>query len=829
MKKHLFGLLFILFPFYPSLAQQSGGEILLGIEKTGTIGSVLYIAAHPDDENTRLLTWLSKEKGYRTSYLSLTRGDGGQNLIGKEQGDLLGVIRTRELLRARDTDGAEQYFTRARDFGYSKNPEETFRIWNKDSVLSDVVWVIRNLKPDVIICRFPSTGEGGHGHHTASAILAEEAFDAAADPKMFPEQLRFTDTWQPSALFWNTFNFGGRNTTSEDQLKIDVGGYNPLLGQSYGEISAASRSMHKSQGFGTVSSRGTQIEYLKQLKGKPVKDELFEHIGDDWSRLNAHHINRIVDSLSRNFNYRNPSQIIPGLIQLKNEINALPSRDSLTTYWMRLKSKEVTDLILDAAGIYISATTDADFGVPGENIELKTQLIVRGNQSIKLNTLTWPDQEKEEGSGELETNKLYTFNHLYTVPEDIDYTSPYWLNSGGTFGALSVPEYQLRGLPENPERQYIRAELTISDQTLLTTVPLRYIYSDPVRGEVNEPFNIIPVVTVSFSENIYLFHQTIPRTIRLTITAHKDSAAGTIQVNAGDGWKVEMHPSYKEFFIPRKGEEKVVEAIIVPNKKESLANITASVSSNGNTYNQTLTRVNYDHIPEQVVLNTAESRLVYVDLKKEGQRVGYIPGAGDDIPSVLQQIGYDVTILDESLLSSRDLSRFDAIVTGIRAFNTNEWLIAYQSKLLNYVEEGGNLLIQYNTNNRLGPLETTFAPYPFTITRNRVTDESATVKFDDPASKALNYPNKISQTDFENWVQERGIYFAGDIDPRYQTPLLMNDPGEDPQSGSLIIGPYGKGNFIYTGLSFFRELPAGVPGAYRLFVNLLSLPENEVK
>src|SRR6201993_720243 len=327
--------LFVSISLLHAHAQQewNASEILQNIEKLNVCGSVLYIAAHPDDENTRLLAYLSKERKLRTGYLSCTRGDGGQNLIGKEQGEMLGLVRTQELLAARRIDGAEQFFTRANDFGFSKNPKETFSIWNKDSILADVVLAIRKFKPDVIICRFPTTGEGGHGHHTASAILALEAFDAAADPTKFPEQLAYTQTWQAKRIFWNTFNFGGTNTTAPDQLKIDVGVFNPLLGKSYGEIAADSRSMHKSQGFGSAKVRGESIEYFKQLKGDKANTDLFESINQTWARFTATaSLQKTIDDGIKKYNPQLPEKIVADLVAIYKELKQLDESDANIKY-----------------------------------------------------------------------------------------------------------------------------------------------------------------------------------------------------------------------------------------------------------------------------------------------------------------------------------------------------------------------------------------------------------------------------------------------------------------------------------------------------------------
>ncbi len=803
--------------------------IVQGLKKLNTVGSVLYVAAHPDDENTRLLGYLANEKKVRTGYLSLTRGDGGQNLIGKEQGEPLGLIRTQELLAARRIDGAEQFFTRANDFGFSKNPEETFTIWNKDSILSDVVFAIRKFKPDVIICRFPTTGEGGHGHHTASAILALEAFDAAADPKRFPEQLKYTEVWQAKRIFWNTFNFGTTNTTAPNQLKIDVGVYNPLLGKSYGEIAAESRSSHKSQGFGSAKQRGSAIDYFKLLKGDSVKADLLEGVNTTWNRFKGQEkIQKMIDECIKKFNPQAPENSIPEMVAIYKHIQGLDESNADLNYWKKQKLKEAETLLLSCSGLWTEATAADYIGIPGQDVTVSAQILNRNTNVVKLTGITYL-QSDTTATLTLKPNELYTFKRKEKLSASSSFSNPYWLNEKHEIGIYKVASPLLIGKPENDAAVKIVFSVSILDLNLKIERALVYKFTDPVKGEIYRPFEILPPATVNIPEKVFVFTDAGPRTISLTVKANAANTNGTLNVKGSGGWSISI--KNPEFKLANKGDEAIIEVVISPSKEADKfvnnAKLEASLTVNNIVYIKSIKRIDYDHIPYQFILSDAEAGLVNIELKKTGTTIAYIPGAGDDVPACLKQIGYNVTVLTDELLSTENLSKYNAIVTGVRAYNTNDRLQAYYNKLMDYVKNGGNLIVQYNTNSRIGPVLAKIGPYPFTISRDRVTNEKADIKFTNENMGVLNFPNKITQKDFDNWVQERGIYFATEIDKQYETVFTMNDPNEKVSDGSLIIGKYGKGNFVYTGLVFFRELPAGIPGAYRLFVNLLSLPENK--
>lgn len=809
------------------------GEILLGLQKLNTTGTVLYIAAHPDDENTKLLAYLANERHLRTGYLSLTRGDGGQNLIGKEQGDMLGLLRTQELLAARRIDGAEQFFTRANDFGFSKNPEETFSIWNRDSVLADVVWTIRKFRPDILICRFPTTGEGGHGHHTGSAMLAAEAFDAAGDPNRFPEQLAYVSTWQPRRLFWNTYNFGTINTTAPNQLKLNVGGYNALLGKSYGELAAESRSMHKSQGFGTAKTRGESFEFFKQLRGDSVKKDLFEGINQTWTRgPGAAAIGAQLMAITRNFNSQHVAASIPALAGVYKNLAALKSKDANVTYWQEQKLAETARLIVACSGLWVEGLATEYISIPGNDLTIKLLTLNRNGRQAKLNSVSYVGTDGaliplSENSRSLPPEVADTFTYTLKLPQGTKSSNPYWLEEKHMVSTYIVPDRQMIGKPENDFNPSVHFNVNIGGVPLTIERRIQYKTVDPVKGEIYRPLEVLPPVTIELSSKVLVFSDTAPKQFAITIKANKANVSGKLAIAAPEGWKVRI--SNPAINLAKKGEETTILATVYNSPGSKTGSLSIAANIDGRSYNKSIRRLDYDHIPAQLELTNAEASLVNIKLKKRGTNIGYIAGAGDDVPAALTQIGYNVTMLSDEQLLNGNLARYDAIVTGVRAFNVNERLPKYHDRLMDYVKGGGNFIVQYNTNTRLGPLTTDAGPYPFKVANLRVTDEAAPITINAPESPALNYPNRITQRDFDGWVQERGIYFATDADPKYEKVLSMNDRGEKPLDGSLIIGKYGKGNFVYTGLVFFRQLPVGNPGAYRLFVNLLSLPRNEAE
>lgn len=796
----------------------TSADMYLALRKLNVLGSVLYIAAHPDDENTRLIAYLSKDRMFRTGYLSLTRGDGGQNLIGDEQGIELGLIRTQELLAARRMDGGEQFFSRAFDFGFSKNPEETFTKWDKEKILSDVVWVIRKFQPDVIITRFPTTGEGGHGHHTASAILANEAYAAAADPTRFPEQLKYVSVWQTKRVLWNTFNFGGTNTTRDDQYKIDVGGYNPLLGKSYGEIAAESRSQHKSQGFGVPASRGESLEYFKATKGDQPVNDLMEGTDLSWKRVSGGEaVAKIIDSLTKNFDLLHPENSVEGLVKLFKVMSSLPDG-----YWKTQKLKEVDQLIAQCSGLFLEATTTEQFAVQTDSVRISFQFNNRLGTNAELMNVA-VDNFDSAFSKSLEKNKNFGFTRSFYVPTDKPITQPYWLANKMAEGYFNVTEQQKIGQPDIDPSYLATIRIKIYGVPFNFTRPVKYKFTDPVKGELYWPLVVVPPVVISPSQNVKIIVNDQSNTEGLlSIKGLKKGFAGNLVATTENG----QQPVPGFTFGPGQmvlARNQVTEASYSSKKDKSLESVLFSVKdANGNQFSKDKHEIKYDHIPAVNYFHDAVVKLRYVDVKIYNKKIGYIVGAGDKVPEALEQMGYDVTLLTDKELSRNHLDQYDCIITGVRTYNTNEWMNKHYDKLMKYVNDGGNLIVQYNTSNQIGPVRAKIGPYDFNITRNRVTDENAVVNILKPEHPAFNFPNKITQDDFKGWIQERSIYHA-DTSSKYQRLVSMNDPGEAANDGALIVTKYGKGWFTYTGLVFFRELPAGVPGAYRLFANLIAL------
>ncbi len=789
----------------------TSSEILLQLKKLNVLGSVLYIAAHPDDENTRLLAYLANEKLYKTAYLSMTRGDGGQNLIGDEQGIDLGLIRTQELLAARRIDGAEQLFTRAYDFGFSKNPEEALRIWNHDKILYDVVKIIRMNRPDIIICRFPTTGEGGHGHHTASAILAQEAYEAAADPSKFPDQL--TDnitTWKAKRLLWNTFNFGSTNTQKEDQFKIDAGVYNPLLGKTYGEIASLSRSQHESQGFGVPAQRGAAIEYFSTIKGDAPVNELLDGINTTWNRIGQSEVSNTLDSIISNYDINSPEKSVKGLFYLQSLVEKIQDEN----FWKQKKLNEINQLIIACSGIYAEATSTEEKVVENDSATINMNVFSRTKLSVTDVEASF--NQKVFSLGNVASGKSVNQTKTILFNGSHDISEPYWLRYGKTEGSFNVPDSLFTGAPQNLPI-VVEFSCKIDGQFIRFKKPLQYKYTDPVKGEFYQPVVIVPKFSINPESSVLLSSNEshVPMNVELvafTKTGEKETKLVGKSMSASQTVQNDLSKNLSF----NKNEKKKL-TISLPNGVNTL-----EVVEGDKVYNEHLHTIQYDHIPHINYYSDAKVKVVSSDIKIAGKKIGYIEGAGDKVSESLSQMGYAVSSIKREEINAAYLKQFDAIVTGVRAYNTNEWLNDVYDALMEYVQQGGVLLVQYNTSNQLGPVKAKIAPYPFNITRNRVTDENATMNMLLPNHRAFNYPNKITNKDFEGWIQERSIYHAGDIDSNYQKLLSMKDPGENENDGSLIVAKYGKGKFVYTGISFFRQLPAGITGAYKLFANLLA-------
>lgn len=816
------------------LAQQvrpsKSSDIYREIKTLKHLPKVLYLAAHPDDENTGLLSWLINDQNVETGYLSLTRGDGGQNLLGTEQGAALGLIRTHELLEARKLDGAQQFFTRAIDFGFSKNTTDTFKQWDENSIIADVVWVIRKFRPDVIICRFPPTAAAGHGQHAASAVVAEKAFKLAGDKTAFPDQLKYVNAWQPKRVLWNTFRFGGVNTTAENQLKVTVGQYDAQLGMGYGELAGLSRSLHKSQGAGTQSVAGIRTEYFAHVTGEPAKATLFDGVVKTWTSEGNADIDLALDKIISAFNFNNPDLSLPALLVLRKKVMALKD-----TEVKKDKIKSLDHIILSCAGFMGEVVTNQAEAVAGDDYNFRLNLISRAVNPVVLENIQWLSQS-ENFNRELSKDSLITIEHTIQIPADAALTEPYWLAKPPTnTGTFSVPNDTLTGLPEAESPLNVLLGLKIGSEKFQVKLPLSFKKLDPVRGDVVEALRIVPALELKFTQPLYVVkeNEDLHLNLNVKVNSGKQFSKGVLNLMY-NGEKIGSTD-----VNPFTGKDSTIDFVIPKTKLASIHSSRLQLDANyvaaGVTYNKKQVLIQYPHLPSLQYFSPATVTVMKGDIQAKVKKVGYIEGAGDFVPDFLRIAGIQVDVLkDEDFYGNTEpsggnntqnkLSQYDAIILGVRANNTEKKLGRWMPFLWSYAKAGGNLVMQYNTNQ-----DTTVAQlgmYNFSIANKRVTEENAEVKFLNPNHKLLNFPNKITADDFKGWVQERGAYFPSQWDGAYEPLFEMHDTGEEPLQGSTLYAKYGKGNFIYTPLAFFRQLPAGNVGAARLFLNFLSAQKN---
>lgn len=805
-------------------------EIYRELKTLKQLPKVLYLAAHPDDENTGLLSWLINDQNLETGYLSLTRGDGGQNLLGTEQGAALGLIRTHELLEARKLDGAQQFFTRAIDFGFSKNTTDTFKQWDENSIIADVVWVIRKFRPDVIICRFPPTAAAGHGQHAASAVVAEKAFKLAGDKTAFPNQLKYVNVWQPKRILWNTFRFGAVNTTAENQLKVTVGQYDAQLGMGYGELAGLSRSLHKSQGAGTQSVAGIKTEYFSHVIGEPAKATLFDGVVKTLTATGNADIDQSLDNIISAFNFNEPDRSLPSLLALRKKVAALKDVDLKSD-----KLKSLDNIIVSCAGFMGEVVTNQAEAVAGDHYNFRLNLISRAANPVVLENVKWLSQS-ENFNRKLSKDSLITIQHDIQIPADAALTEPYWLAKSPTNAAtFSVPNDTLVGLPEAESPLNVLLGLKIGSEKFQVKLPLSFKKLDPVRGDVVEALRIVPALELKFTQPLYLVkeNEDLHLSLNFKVNSNKQFNNGKVNLlyngeRLGGGDLKSMNG--KDFSV-----DYVIPKTKLVSIKSNQLQLDANFVADGITYNKKQVLIQYPHLPSLQYFTPVTVAVMKGDIQTKVKKVGYIQGAGDFIAEFLRIAGIQVDVLkDEDFYGNLDesggngsqnkLSQYDAIVLGVRANNTEKKLGRWMPFLWSYVKAGGNLLMQYNTNQ-----DTTvdqLGMYNFSIANKRVTEENAEVKFLNPNHKLLNFPNKITADDFKGWVQERGAYFPEQWDKAYEPLFEMHDTGEEPLRGSTLYAQYGKGNFIYTPLAFFRQLPAGNVGAARLFLNFLSAQKN---
>ena len=795
----------------------------LALERLKVLASVLMIGAHPDDENTALLAYLARGRKARAAYLSLTRGEGGQNLIGAEQGELLGLIRTQELLAARRIDGAEQFFTRAIDFGYSKSAEETLAKWGRATILADVVWTIRRFRPDVVVIMSAGTSLEGHGHHQGAGILGREAFSAAADRSRFPEQLRWVEPWQAKRLLARGYASSRPQATGDGTgpaVEIDTGEFDPLLGFSYSEIAGMSRSMHRTQGMGAPERRGAAKSYPVLVAGDPARGDIFDGIDTTWNRLpGGAPAGKIFEEAARTFRPEQPEKTVPLLLQARPLVAAIKAP------WATLKLQELDEAIALCAGLWLGASTERHAVVPGESLQVSFEVINRSRTSLALRSVRLEGMAgapaAEFAAAPLAYNEPDRRSLKVTIPADQPYSQPFWLQKPSQGSAYVVEDPEMVGLPEPPAILRARFRIQAGSEEIDLVRPVLRRYVDRVEGETARPLVVVPPVAVSISEPVVMFPDAQAKTVEVLLRSNVAGASGELRLEAPAGWRVQ--PRAASFRVPEAGQETTLAFTLSAPPGPARGELRAVAQVSGREISSGMQVIAYPGLPPQTVFPPSSAGLVRADVRTLARKVGYVMGAGDEAPRALRQMGCEVTLLGADELARGDLSRFDAIVTGVRAYNVRADLAAHHQRLMDYVQRGGTLVVQYNVADGRSPASLEkIGPYPLRVGRDRVSVEEAPVTILNPKHPLLAAPNQIGEEDFRGWVQERGLNFASQWDPQYEPLFESHDPQEEPLRGGTLYARYGKGAYVFTAFSWFRQLPAGVPGAFRIFANFLS-------
>ena len=795
----------------------SSSNISSMLEKLDVFGKVLYVAAHPDDENTRLIAYLANEKKYETAYLSATRGGGGQNFLGTHLKDNLGLIRTQELLEARKIDGGQQFFTSAVDFGYSKEPVETLNFWNEEKILSDFVWIIRKFRPDIIITRFNQTPYITHGHHTASTILAEKAFNLSGDPDAFPEQLKYVKTWQSQRLLWNTSRrfFNLKEEDIEKMLKIDVGVYNNKIGKSYNEIASESRSMHKSQAFGALRRRGSEEELIVYSQGKKAENDIMEGVITSWDRVKPNdELKSYLKKAKDSFNINKPYEIIDYLSLAHRELNRVIDRD-----WRVIKKNEIKNLIKASSGLFFEALSDVELASNGEEIKIKFDIINRSPYPIKLEKIQL-DKTEYIINDSLENNKLLSVEKNFKISTESEVSEKYWLKNPSEFGSYNIDDQRLIGDPDNQPTLEAKFVFRINGQQISYNSPIIYKINSPINGDEYRPFNIGNPIYLNPLNNLEYYVNTNKKKLKVEVISGANDVKARIYLEVSDGTKVE--PEFYDIEFKNKDERKTLSFdVTLPGNKNSINKVYYKAKVEGDILSRGIDKIIYSHISHQTRFPKSDVSLIKFNLNIKAKNIAYLMGSGDKVPESLSLVGYNVDLFEKKDINAEKLKNYDALIIGVRAFNSDKSLFDIKPQLMNFMESGGNVIVQYNTSRNLDVNK--FSPYSFQLSRNRVSQENAPVRIINSKHPALNYPNKITLDDFNGWVQERGLYFPNSWSQEYETIISSNDEGEKPNNGGILISKVGEGYFVYTSYSWFRQLPAGVSGAYKIFSNLISL------
>jgi LmbE family N-acetylglucosaminyl deacetylase len=846
-----------------------GGNGLGGIlRRLQTTASVMHTGAHPDDEDSALLAFLARGLSARTAYLSLTRGDGGQNLLGSEQSESLGVIRTEELLQARRLDGAEQYFTRAFDYGFSKTLDEAKSKWPEHDVLGDMVRDIRLFRPLVVISRFSGTPADGHGQHQFAGYLTPIAVKAAADPEQFPEQIQAGLRPWKVRKFYVGMPF---NSTEKPTVRIDTGKFDPLLGRSYFEIAIEGRSLHRTQGEGRLEIRGPHysgerlVNGVETYKGEDTDlltglDTSLGGLGqltgvaDDQFNQQMVKVQTAAANALAQFDPMAPQKLIQTLVEGLRAIRVARARlqrlpDSISRYdadfFAAAKEAEFTEALRRAVGVELDVLADRETVAPGDTVSINTQVWFQQTPLVRLISLGLINTPAgwsmvQEGDGPVASEKaapgetdMRQGKVKQTAAPDLAATQPYWLMSPRDHDLFHWPDANLHwspndplGLPFTPTGFNGAATFDIGGISVRFSQPLQFRTADPARGEVRRNVDVLPVLTLKLDQDLLIVASNTaakPHQLVVNVTNNADRAVtGELKLRLPAGWSAT--PAVAPLSFAKKGDRITTTFTVTAAGKpaEGATQIVAEATADGKAFAQEMRVLSYPHIQTHRIYEPAAVALNVLDLKVAPVRVGYIMGPGDEVPDAIERMGVPVTLLDEAALTGGDLSRFDVIVVGVRATDARPDFVANNQRLLDYAKAGGTLIVQYQRTNyadlKLPPFPTKMGP--------RVTDETAAVTVLHPDDQLLNWPNKIVAKDWDGWIQERTVYGFSDFDPQYVPQFEMKDPGEATQNGSEVIAHLGKGLYIYTSFAWFRQLPAGVPGAYRLFANLLSRGKN---
>ncbi|UCC82343.1 MAG: PIG-L family deacetylase [Gemmatimonadota bacterium] len=834
--------------------QQGVVGVARALRGLGSVKRVLVIGAHPDDEDTALLTWLVRGVGAKAAYLALNRGEGGQNLIGPELGVGLGLVRTGELVAARELDGADQFFTRAYDFGYSKSAEETFTFWPRDSLLADVVAVVRRFQPQIIVSIFSGTPRDGHGQHQVAGILAREAYEAAGDPQRFPGQLaEGLQPWTPLKLYRSA-----RFDRTAATLEVETGALDPLYGRSYHQIAMASRSRHRSQDMGRIEALGPQRTAVRLLESKAPAESgtgetsLFDGVdttlagtlavirpGELRDELAAS-LGAYAQLLERARTASSGAQtagVVPVLSEALSQLRSAadlaetggPEAEQLRTT-LGDQERQLGAALLAAAGVIVEVFTDDDLVVAGQSLEINVEIWNGGEGAAEVRRITLHSPAGTQGASPVSVPAATLTRQRFsvTIPAAAAPSQLYFLRAPLDRGFYSWPAASAeRGTPLGRPVASVMIEVDVAGQTVTREVEAVYRFADQARGEVRRPLFVVPAVGVHLEPATTVWPLDRDGGASFTVRVRgegPDGVNGRVRLEVPDGWSVA--PAEADFALSAPGSAATVDFdVSIPAGVEPGPYFVSAVAEtdDGRSYREGYSIIDYPHVRRSLWFSQARARVEAFELTvKRDLKVGYVPGAGDAVADAIAAMGVPVEVLDDRAVAAGDLAAYDVIVLGIRTYETNPTLLANNERFLDWARAGGTLISQYQ---QYTYFNGDYAPYPLRARRphDRVSDELAPMTILVADHPVFNRPNRIGAHDFQGWVQERGLYFPYEWDARYQPLLESADPGEEPKRGGLLVAPLGDGLYVYTGLSLFRQLPAGVPGAYRLLANLLSL------